>query len=120
MLSRHSWAIGLRESGRSMGQLQMRYLDKILGITRSAGFLGRRRLPRLLAARLLRVWTRGGGDQPLAQSAETAASAGHGLEPDIGVDDPERSSAFSFDGESPNGLELILTALEHKRRLDRA
>jgi hypothetical protein len=29
-------------------------------------------------------------------------------------------SAFSFDGEFVYGLELILTALEHKTRLDRA
>jgi AcrR family transcriptional regulator len=129
ILSRHSWAIGLLESGRSMGPAQMRYLDAILGILRSAGFSVD---DAAHAFWLLDSYVYGHVVQETnlsrSGSAETAASAGPGLESDIGGDYPhlaevrERSlgSAFSFDGEFVYGLELILTALEHKTRLDRA
>ena len=38
VLSRHSWAIGLLDSRRSMGPNQLRYVDSVLGSLRSAGF----------------------------------------------------------------------------------
>ena len=38
VLTRHSWAIGLLDSRRSMGPNQLRYVDSILGSLRSAGF----------------------------------------------------------------------------------
>ena len=38
VLSRHSWAIGLLDSRRSMGPTQLRYVDSVLGSLRSAGF----------------------------------------------------------------------------------
>src|SRR6187431_3723906 len=38
VLRRHSWAIGLLDSRRSMGPNQLRYVDSVLGSLRSAGF----------------------------------------------------------------------------------
>src|SRR5688500_8082756 len=38
VLRRHSWAIGLLDSRRSMGPNQLRYVDAVLGSLRSAGF----------------------------------------------------------------------------------
>jgi AcrR family transcriptional regulator len=38
VFTKHSWAIGLLESGRMMGPNSLRYLDATLGSLRSAGF----------------------------------------------------------------------------------
>ncbi len=38
VFSRHSWAIGLLETRRTLGSAVLRYLDAVLGILRTAGF----------------------------------------------------------------------------------
>jgi AcrR family transcriptional regulator len=121
VLSRHSWAIGLLETRRTMSPAQMRYLDAILGILRSAGFSVED------AAHvfwLLDAYVYGHVVQEtnLSRSAseDTAASAGSGPEQMVGSGYPHLAevaahalgSPFSFDGEFGYGLDLILSALE--------
>jgi AcrR family transcriptional regulator len=118
VLRRHSWAIGLLDSRRSMGPNQLRYVDAILGSLRSAGFsvydAGH-------AFSLLDSYVYGHVVQEMSMSgrSEPAEQPGPPADPDaFSAEYPHlaeiaaHASSFSFDGEFAHGLEVILTALE--------
>jgi AcrR family transcriptional regulator len=120
VLTRHSWAIGLLESRRSMGPNQLRYVDAILGGLRSAGFSLD---DAAHAFWLLDSYVYGHLVQELSMSgtSEPAVASGPAAAPEtFGTDYPHLAeiaahalgSPFSFDGEFAHGLEVILTALE--------
>jgi len=120
VLTRHSWAIGLLETRRSMGPNQLRYVDTILGTLRSAGFSVE---DAAHAFWLLDSYVYGHVVQETSMSgaaATEAGSQGSAADETLGTEYPHLAevaahaagSPFSFDGEFEHGLELILTALE--------
>ena len=120
VLTRHSWAIGLLDSRRSMGPNQLRYVDSILGSLRSAGFSiddaahAFSLLDSYVYGHVVQEMSMSGASQPgeppgpalesevlsreYPHLAEMAAHAAGGT--------------FSFDGEFTHGLDVILSALE--------
>jgi AcrR family transcriptional regulator len=118
VLRRHSWAIGLLDSRRSMGPNQLRYVDAILGSLRSAGFSVD---DAAHAFSLLDSYVYGHVVQEMSMSgrSEPAEQPGPPDDPDaFSAEYPHlaeiaaHASSFSFDGEFAHGLEVILTALE--------
>ena len=118
VLRRHSWAIGLLDSRRSMGPNQLRYVDAILGSLRSAGFSVD---DAAHAFSLLDSYVYGHVVQEMSMSGrpEPAEQPGPPADPDaFSAEYPHlaeiaaHASSFSFDGEFAHGLEVILTALE--------
>lgn len=119
VLSRHSWAIGLIESRRSMGPNQLRYVDAILGSLRSAGFSVE---DAAHAFQLLDSYVYGHIVQEMSMSGTSEpAEPGPAAELEaFSVEYPylaelkaqALASPFSFDGEFAHGLDVILTALE--------
>ena len=117
VFARHSWAIGLLESRRSMGPNQLRYVDAILGILRSAGFSVDDAahafwlLDSYVYGHIVQEMSMSGTSEPPGPAAESdafsteyphlAEIAAHAL-----------GSPFSFDGEFAHGLDVILTALK--------
>jgi AcrR family transcriptional regulator len=120
VLTRHSWAIGLLESRRSMGPNQLRYVDAILGSLRSAGFSideaahAFSLLDSYVYGHIVQEMSMSGTSEPTeppgpAPESETfsteyphlAEMAAHAL-----------GGTFSFDGEFTHGLDVILSALE--------
>jgi AcrR family transcriptional regulator len=121
VLGRHSWAIGLLETRRSMGTTVLRYLDAILGNLRSAGF------PVEDAAHafwLLDSFVYGQVIQettlPFATPEEISESTASILEQItrdeypylVEMGEHALTTAYSFDSEFEFGLDLILDALE--------
>ena len=119
VLSRHSWAIGLLESRRSMGPNQLRYVDAILGSLRAAGFSVE---DAAHAFMLLDSYVYGHIVQEMSMSGTSEpAEPGPAAELEaFSVEYPylaelqaqALASPFSFDGEFAHGLEVILTALK--------
>jgi AcrR family transcriptional regulator len=119
VLSRHSWAIGLLESRRSMGPNQLRYVDAILGSLRSAGFSVE---DAAHAFQLLDSYVYGHIVQEMSMSGTwEPAEPGPAAEFEaLSVEYPylaelkaqALASPFTFDGEFAHGLDVILTALE--------
>ena len=120
VLTRHSWAIGLLESRRSMGPNQLRYVDAILGSLRSAGFSINDAahafwlLDSYVYGHIVQELSMSGTSEPAVAPAPAAGSE------TFSTDYPHLAeiaahavgSPFSFDGEFAHGLEVILTALE--------
>ena len=120
VLSRHSWAIGLLDSRRSMGPNQLRYVDSILGSLRSAGFSID---DAAHAFSLLDSYVYGHVVQEMSMSgaSEPGEPPGPALDSEaLSTEYPHLAEmaahalggTFSFDGEFEHGLEVILTALE--------
>lgn len=118
VLRRHSWAIGLLDSRRSMGPNQLRYVDAVLGSLRSAGFSVD---DAAHAFSLLDSYVYGHVVQEMSMSgrSEPAEPLGQAANPDAFsaayphlAEIAAHASSFSFDGEFAHGLEVILTALE--------
>ena len=120
VLTRHSWAIGLLDSRRSMGPNQLRYVDSILGSLRSAGFSID---DAAHAFSLLDSYVYGHVVQEMSMSgaSEPGEPPGPALDPEaLSTEYPHLAEVaahalggtFSFDGEFEHGLEVILTALE--------
>lgn len=120
VLRRHSWAIGLLDSRRSMGPNQLRYVDAILGSLRSAGFSVEDAahafslLDSYVYGHVVQEMSMSGGSEPaerLGQAANPDAfSARYPHLAEIAAH--AVGSPFTFDGEFAHGLEVILTALE--------
>ncbi len=120
VLGRHSWAIGLLDSRRSMGPNQLRYVDAILGSLRSAGFSVD---DAAHAFSLLDSYVYGHVVQEMSMSSRSEPPelpAGPADDPDaFSTEYPHLAeltthalgSPFSFDGEFAHGLEVILAAL---------
>ena len=120
VFTKHSWAIGLLESGRTMGPDVLRYLDATLGSLRSAGFSIE---DSAHAFWLLDSYVYGHVIQELSFShrpTETTADApeslrGETVENDyphlIEMEEHARSHQYSFDHEFEFGLDLILEGL---------
>jgi hypothetical protein len=120
VLTRHSWAIGLLETRRSMGPNQLQYVDTILGTLRSAGFSVEEAAH---AFWLLDSYVYGHVVQETSMSgrpAEEAEPHGSAGGDAITTEYPHLAevaahaagSPFSFDDEFEHGLDLIVTALE--------
>ena len=120
VLTRHSWAIGLFDSRRSMGPNQLRYVDSILGSLRSAGFSID---DAAHAFSLLDSYVYGHVVQEMSMSgaSEPGEPPGPALDSEaLSTEYPHLAEmaahalggTFSFDGEFEHGLEVILTALE--------
>lgn len=120
VFSRHSWAIGLLETRRTMGPTILRYLNTILGNLRSAGFSIDNAVH---AFWLLDSYVYGHVIQetslPFSSSeemAESARSMPEQITPDeyphlVEIGENALRSEFSFDSEFEFGLDLILDAL---------
>ena len=120
VLTRHSWAIGLLDSRRSMGPNQLRYVDSILGSLRSAGFSID---DAAHAFSLLDSYVYGHVVQEMSMSgaSEPGEPPGPALDSEaLSTEYPHLAEmaahaaggTFSFDGEFEHGVEVILTALE--------
>ena len=120
VLRRHSWAIGLLDSRRSMGPNQLRYVDAVLGSLRSAGFSVD---DAAHAFSLLDSYVYGHVVQEMSMSGrpEPAEPLWPAANPDaFSTEYPHLAeltthalgSPFSFDGEFAHGLEVILAALK--------
>ena len=120
VLSRHSWAIGLLDSRRSMGPNQLRYVDSVLGSLRSAGFSID---DAAHAFSLLDSYVYGHVVQEMSMSgaSQPGEPPGPALEPEaLSTEYPHLAEmaahaaggTFSFDGEFTHGLDVILSALE--------
>src|SRR5688500_10988743 len=120
VLTRHSWAIGLLDSRRSMGPNQLRYVDSILGSLRSAGFSID---DAAHAFSLLDSYVYG----HIVQEMSMSGASGPGETPGPALESEALSTeyphlaemaaraaggTFSFDGEFTHGLDVILSALE--------
>ena len=120
VLTRHSWAIGLLDSRRSMGPNQLRYIDSILGSLRSAGFSID---DAAHAFSLLDSYVYGHVVQEMSWSGRSEPSEPPGPAPESEISRTEyphlaemaahaAGGIFSFDGEFTHGLDVILSALE--------
>ncbi len=118
---RHSWAVGLLESRRSLGPTVLRYLDAILGNLRSAGFATEDAIHTFW---ILDSYVYGHVIQetsmPLRTAGDPTAPAGSVPEQMTANEYPHlmeagehaRTSSYGFDEEFEFGLDLILDALE--------
>ena len=117
VLTRHSWAIGLLDSRRSMGPNQLRYVDSVLGTLRSAGFSID---DAAHAFSLLDSYVYGHVVQEMSWSGRSEPTE---PVPESGISSTEyphlaemtahaAGGTFSFDGEFAHGLAVILSALE--------
>ena len=119
VLTRHSWAIGLLESRRSMGPNQLRYVDAILGSLRSAGFSVEDAahafwlLDSYVYGHIVQEMSMSAGSEPAEQPGPPPADphAFSAQYPHL-AEIAAHASSFSVDGEFAHGLEVILTALE--------
>lgn len=120
VLTRHSWAIGLLDSRRSMGPNQLRYVDSILGSLRSAGFSID---DAAHAFSILDSYVYGHVVQEMSWSgrSEPIEALGPATEPEAFITEYPHlaemtahavGGTFSFDGEFTYGLDVILSALE--------
>src|SRR6188508_79562 len=120
VLRRHSWAIGLLDSRRSMGPNQLRYVDAVLGSLRSAGFSVD---DAAHAFSLLDSYVYGHVVQEMSWSgrSEPTEPPGPALDSEAfstayphlaEVSAHAVGGTFSFDGEFAYGLDVILSALE--------
>ena len=123
VLRRHSWAIGLLDSRRSMGPNQLRYVDAVLGSLRSAGFSVD---DAAHAFSLLDSYVYGHVVQEMSWSGRSEPSEPPGPAPESEISSTDyphlaemaahaAGGTFSFDGEFTHGLEVILSALEPGR-----
>ena len=120
VLARHSWAIGLLESRRSMGPNQLRYVDAILGSLRSASFSVDDAahafwlIDSYVYGHIVQEMSMSGTSSPVVAPTPAAESDAFSTEyPHLAeVAEHALGSPFSFDGEFAHGLEVILTALE--------
>jgi AcrR family transcriptional regulator len=120
VLTRHSWAIGLLESRRSMGPNQLRYVDAILGSLRSAGFSvddaahAFWMLDSYVYGHVVQEMSMSGTPEPPEPPGQAADSeALRTAYPHLAeIAARAQEAAFSFDGEFAHGLDVILTALE--------
>lgn len=122
VFTKHSWAIGLLESGRTMGPNVLRYLDATLGSLRSAGFSIE---DSAHAFWLLDSYVYGQVVQELSFTQRPAESTtdlpeslrGETVKSDyphlIEMEEHVRSHQYSFDVEFEFGLDLILEGLAH-------
>lgn len=122
VFTKHSWAIGLLESGRTMGPNVLRYLDATLGSLRSAGFSIE---DSAHAFWLLDSYVYGHVVQELSFTQRPAEPTtdlpeflrGETVENDyphlIEMEEHARSHQYSFDLEFEFGLDLILEGLAH-------
>lgn len=120
VFTKHSWAIGLLESGRMMGPNVLRYLDATLGSLRSEGFSIE---DSAHAFWLLDSYVYGHVVQELSftqRPSEPSTDAlesmrGETIENDyphlIEMEEHARSHQYSFDLEFEFGLDLILEGL---------
>ena len=126
VLTRHSWAIGLLESGTSTGPTALRYMDAIIGSLLSAGLSMEHAAH---AFWLLDCYVYGQVIQeislPFDSSEEMADSAASTLEQTTTSEFPNLAAmyehaltaGYSYDGEFEFGLDLILDGLEHHRTI---
>ena len=123
VLRRHSWAIGLLDSRRSMGPNQLRYVDAVLGSLRSAGFSVD---DAAHAFSLLDSYVYGHVVQEMSWSGRSEPSEPPGPAPESEISSTDyphlaevaahaAGGTFSFDGEFTYGLDVILSALEPGR-----
>lgn len=118
VLTRHSWAIGLMESRRTMGPATLGYLEAMLGVLRAGGFAIEDAAHALW---LLDSFVYGHVVHELSLSvpSDQGAPPGAAVEPDPAhphvADLATHTSAFTIDGEFAYGLDLILDALERQR-----
>ena len=124
VLIRHSWAIGLLESGTSTGPTALRYMDAILGNLLPAGFSMEHAAH---AFWLLDCYLYGQVIQevsmPFDSSEETVDTAASNTEQSMTNEFPNLAAmyehastgGYSFDGEFEFGLDLILEGLERRR-----
>src|SRR6186997_759043 len=123
VLRRHSWAIGLLDSRRSMGPNQLRYVDAVLGSLRSAGFSVD---DAAHAFSLLDSYVYGHVVQEMSWSGRSEPSEPPGPAPESEISSTDyphlaemaahaAGGTFSFDGEFTHGLDVILSALEPGR-----
>ena len=120
VFTRHSWAIGLLETRRSIGPIVLGYLNSILGNLRSAGFSIEKATH---AFWLLDSYVYGHVIQetslPFSNPQDTNESARSILEQItrseyphlVEIGEHAMRSEFSFDSEFEFGLDLILDAL---------
>lgn len=121
VLSRHSWVIGLLESGASTGPTSLRYMNAILGNLRSAGFTLENAAH---AFWLLDAYVYGQVIQELSIPFDTSEEVTETLAMTLEESDMEDyphlvamylsafESGYSFDMEFEFGLGLILDGLE--------
>jgi AcrR family transcriptional regulator len=118
VLRRHSWAIGLLDSRRSMGPNQLRYVDAVLGSLRSAGFSvddaahAFSLLDSYVYGHVVQEMSMSGRSEPAEQPGPPADPHAFSAEYPHLAEIAAHASSFSFDGEFAHGLEVILTALE--------
>ena len=120
VLTRHSWAIGLLESRRSMGPNQLRYVDAILGSLRFSGFSlddaahAFWLLDSYVYGHIVQEMSMSGTSEPAGAPGPAAQGDAFRTEyPHLAeIAAHALGSPFSFDGEFAHGLEVILTALE--------
>lgn len=126
VLTRHSWAIGLLESGTSTGPTALRYMDAIIGSLLSGGLSMEHAAH---AFWLLDCYVYGQVIQEVSMSfdssEETFDTAASTLEQTTTNEFPNLAAMYehastgghSFDGEFEFGLDLILDGLERHRSL---
>ena len=120
VLTRHSWAIGLLDSRRSMGPNQLRYVDSILGSLRSAGFSiddaahAFSLLDSYVYGHVVQEMSWSGKSEPTEPPGPAADSEAFSAEyPHLAEMSAHAvGGTFSFDGEFTHGLDVILAALE--------
>ena len=119
VLSRHSWAVGLLESRRSMGPNQLRYVDSILGRLRAAGFSVEDAahafwlLDSYVYGHIVQEMSMSGTSEPAEPGPAAELEAFTVEYPYLAeLQAHALASPFSFDGEFAHGLDVILTALE--------
>jgi AcrR family transcriptional regulator len=126
VLSRHSWALGLMDSRRNPGPATLRHHDAVLGVLREAGFA----LP--MAAHAVSLIDSYVGGFVL-QEANLPVTPSSGIEEVAGgilehlpaeefpyltemIVDHALQPGYDHSGEFTYGLDLILDALEARRR----
>jgi AcrR family transcriptional regulator len=125
-LSRHRWALGLMDSRRDPGPATLRHHDAVLGVLRDAGFT----LP--MAAHAISIidsyisgFVLQEANLPVKTSDDLQDVAGHILEhlpadelPHLTemIIDHALQPGYDFSSEFGYGLDLILDALEARRR----
>jgi AcrR family transcriptional regulator len=120
VLTRHSWAIGLLDSRRSMGPNQLRYVDSVLGSLRSAGFSideaahAFSLLDSYVYGHVVQEMSMSGVSRPGEPPGPATESEAFSTEyPHLAeMATHAAGGAFSFDGEFGHGLDVILSALE--------
>jgi AcrR family transcriptional regulator len=123
VLCRHSWAIGLLESRRSMGPATMRYTEAVLGNLRSAGFSlddaahAFWLLDSYVYGHVIQETSLGPVGPVDGSTSGAAEAAGEAVTmadfPNlVALGERARQSGYSVDREFAHGLDLILGAIE--------